>query len=271
MRVEIKQSTQRDAQKYGSMLKALRGQDPSLGSMALLVFEGAAAAVCVFILVNTIAESLDMGVTLFFVAFFACIGLLLELARRILHTSKAGDYLYFFQDQTGYTVEELEEADRELMGPGVVSIGEIQQNLGRKPVLMYLITEHYFLSLGTTNGAYLRKLEDIVAAFHSCQIPQWVPQSNVGMGEGLYLISRQDIYGSPRRNGLTNKWCGGYGYGLVQVSGGWEKLCGEVLEEMRMRAPHIIPCQKVMADGITYDLLSLDDWRGDWARILGEY
>lgn len=267
MRVEMKKKMQKKAEKYGSVLKACRRQETSKSSVVLIVFESLFVLFGLFMLFGVIFDSEDAGAWWKATAFFVGIGVILEIIRLVLQAVRAKDYLAFYQKQTGYSVEELQAADRELMGHAAAKFGEVLQGASRKPVLMYIVTDHYFLSLGTSSGTYLRKLEDVVAAFYSCQIPQ----GSMGMGEGLYLISRQEVYGKPKKNRITKKWCGRYGYSLVQLAGSWEKLCAEVLETMRARAPHIIPIQNIMANGVRYDLMSMDNWQEDWKRILGGY
>ena len=44
----------------------------------------------------------------------------------------------------------------------------------------------------------------------------------------------------------------------------------EVVHEMVKRAPHIITSQYISVKGIKYNLLSMDNWQEDWARILEE-
>ncbi len=39
---------------------------------------------------------------------------------------------------------------------------------------------------------------------------------------------------------------------------------------MVKRAPHIITSQYISVKGIKYNLLSMDNWQEDWARILEE-
>lgn len=42
------------------------------------------------------------------------------------------------------------------------------------------------------------------------------------------------------------------------------------LGELAGRTPHLITCQNIVVDGVKYDLLSMNDWKKDWAGILKE-
>ena len=44
----------------------------------------------------------------------------------------------------------------------------------------------------------------------------------------------------------------------------------EAVEEIARRAPHVITSQNIMVDNMRYNLLSMDNWQADWAKILGE-
>lgn len=48
-----------------------------------------------------------------------------------------------------------------------------------------------------------------------------------------------------------------------------EAVCMKALEETAKRVPHVIRRQYIVANGEKFDLLSLNNWQEDWARILG--
>lgn len=108
--------------------------------------------------------------------------------------------------------------------------------------------------------------EDIVAAFYSCQIPQ---RAVAMQREGLFIISKQDIHKKPFKNHITKRWYRGFDNGMMMSVKSCDKLCAEILEEMRKRTPYIIPYQNIVVNGIQYNLLSLENWQADWTRILG--
>lgn len=267
--------------KYGSVLKAYRMQETK-GTAVLLV-----VGICFIVygaLIGIIGfiEPDDFIVWCIMSAFFVGVGVVMLFIRAAVRRSRASHYLSYYQKQTGYSERELQEADRELMGYSAVKLGEVLQslsrkpyvitlpevweflNLRRKPALMYIITAHYILAVGSMNGPHLRKLEDIVAAFYSCQIPNGV----FGMQhEGVFIISKQDIYKKPIKNHATKKWYGGFSCGIVQLEGNWDRFSAEILEEIRKRAPHIIPFQNIVVNGIQYNLISMENWQEDWRRI----
>lgn len=248
---------QKKAAKCGSVLKACRVQNAK-GSALLLVW-GIYFIVC-GILFGGIS-ALEIGAAGWFItATASAVGVVLLLLRKM----HIGNYLSYYQRQTGYSVEELQNADRELMSYSAVKIGDVTERTGKKPVLMFIVTDHYFLSVGSIKGTYLRRLDDIVAAFYSCQIPQ-----RGGYRQGLFVIARQDLQKKPSKNRMTKKWYGGYESGIMVWVRDCEKLCREILTEMTGRAPRIIPYQNIVVNGIQYNLMSLDNWQADWARILG--
>lgn len=265
MRVEMKPNMQRKVNKYGSVLKAFRSQK-DISAVILLTFGICFASWGQLLLIVAVSELNGEAGALIAWAVMVGLGLLLLVAGVVLRVVRIKNYLSFYEKQTGYSLRDLQEADKELMSYSAVKIGERMHYYAAKPVLMYIVTKHYFFAVGSAKGAYLRKLEDIAAAFHSCQIPQGASKI---YREGLFVISRQDIMGKPRKNRITKKWYGGFESGMMALSEGCDKLCGEILEEMRKGAPYIIPYQNIVVNGIQYNLLSMDNWQEDWARILG--
>lgn len=265
MRVEMKPSMQRKVNKYGSVLKAFRSQR-DISTVSLLTFGICLVPWGLLLLIVAASEPDGEAGALVASAVMVGLGLLSLVAGAVLRVVRIKNYLSFYEKQTGYSLRDLQEADNELMSYSAVKIGERMQYYAVKPVLMYIVTKHYFFAVGSAKGAYLRKLEDIVAAFYSCQIPQGV--SSV-YREGLFVISRQEIMGKPRKNRITKKWYGGFESGMMALSEGCDKLCGEILEEMRKGAPYIIPYQNIVVNGVQYDLMSMNNWQADWARILG--
>lgn len=250
---------QKKVTKCGSVLKACRMQDRR-GPVVLLIL-GIYFIAC-GILFGGISV-IEIGTAGWIsTAISSVIGVAMLLFRNV----NVGNYLAYYQRQTGYSAEELRNADRELMSCYAVMIGDVTEQTGKKPVLMFIVTDHYFLSVGSIKGTYLRRLDDIVAAFYSCQIPQ-----RGGYRQGLFVISRQDLQKKPSKNRMTKKWYGGYESGIMVWARDCEKLCQETLTEMTGRAPHIIPYQNIVVNGMQYNLMSLDNWQADWARIFGRY
>lgn len=261
MKMEMPVKFQKKATKYGSVLKAGRtAGGKGTGVLALLsiyfIFLG--------VLVGVISLVLMDPTSWIITAVLTGIGLILWLIWFIMSRINIKNYLSFYQKQTGYSVKELEEADRELMGYQAVKIGGMPKNVSKKPILLFIVTEHYLYVFGSNKGNYLRRLGDITAAFYSCQIPQ-----SGGYREGLFFISRQEIQKKPRKNRFTKKWFGGFDSGMMLLVSDSEKVCAETIEELRKRVPHIIPFQNIVVNGMQYNLLSMDNWQTDWVRILG--
>ena len=149
------------------------------------------------------------------------------------------------------------------MRPDAVKIGSKIDD-GRKQVV-YIITEHYFLSVWAVKGCYLRKLDDIVADFYSNEIP-----GNGGYRQSLFIITRQDTKKPGVKNPYTGKQYLGFENGMLRMQRDCKNVSLEVIHEMVKRAPHIITSQYISVKGIKYNLLSMDNWQEDWARILEE-
>lgn len=131
--------------------------------------------------------------------------------------------------------------------------------------VVFIVTEHYFLSVWPIKGAYLRKLNDIVAAFYSNEIP-----GNGGYRQNLFVITRQDTMMPGMKNEYTGKQYRGFENIIIKEQRNCPDLCAEVLAEMAKRVSHIITCQKILVHGVGYNLLSMDDWQEDWERIFKE-
>lgn len=258
METGMTKKLQKMVRKYDSVLKTYRsrGGGPA-GAMAAGIMLSAVGIIMMLLFFLTSGVSgLRIG------GIFAVLGLLLTLLGVILRRVRVRDYLTFYQSETGYSAEEVQAADRELMGPGTLVIAG-KTNRAKEEV-MFMITEHYFMSVWPNKGCYLVKLEDIVAVFHSCQIPF------ISMYlEGLYVISKRDVAGKGELNPLTDKQCGGYYNAIMGEQQNAEAVCMGVVDEIAKRMPHVIRQQHIVVNGEKFDLLSLDDWQADWARILG--
>lgn len=259
MKTGMTKGLQKLVNKHSSVLKAYRSQGGGGAGMAaggwvLLVCGILLGGVC--LLVTTRAALVTGGA-------FGIPGLLLVLLGKSKHKKRVNNYLDFFQKETGYSVEELQQADRELAGPGAVTI--VSKTNRAKEEVLFMITDHYFMSVWPVMGCYLVKLDDIVAAFHSVQIP-----GIDGYREGLHVISRQDISKPGRKNPYTKKEYEGFTNSLMGEQRNASVPCLEAVEEIASRAPHVITNQNIMVNGMHYNLLSMDNWQADWAKILGE-
>lgn len=258
MRVEMEMSKdlRKKVEKYQSVLKAFRAQGGwSLGIFAL----GIILIVCGVIFGGLLMMLRPIG-GLIVGAVFIVPGLLAAALGRSSNKKRVNSYLDFFHKEAGYSAEELQEADRELMGSDAVAVTCPSDRV--KKETLFIITEHYFLSAWPVQGCYLRKLDDIVAAFYSNQIP-----GINGYRRNLFIITRQDIQQDGVKNEYTGKQYRGFENSLLTNQSDCQQVCMAVLDEMAKRAPHIITSQNISVKGVRYNLLSMDNWRADWARI----
>lgn len=255
---------QKLVRKYGSVLKAYRSRGGrAVGAMAAggLVFAAGAFIGLSCLLMSFTEASFADGAMLG--GALAVLGLAVILIGAGKQRARISRYLDFYQSVTGYSAEELQAADRELMGPGVVTIAG-KTNRAKEEVI-FMITEHYFMSVWPNKGCYLVKLEDIVAAFHSCQIPY----ISIYL-EGLFVISKRDVEGKGRVNPLTKKQYSGHYNAITNGQRNAETVCRRAVEEIAKRAPHVIRQQYIMVNGEKFDLLSMDNWQEGWRKILKE-
>lgn len=258
MRIGMTENLQKMVNRHGSVLKAYRARG---GGAAGAIAGGVTLFISGVLLGGVSMLGLGTRGLVIGAAFWAP-GLLLIILGTVMRNKRINGYLDYYQKETGYSAGELQAADRELMGPGV---GVIAGKTNRaKEEVMFMITEHYFMSVWPNKGCYLVKLEDIVAAFHSCQIPF------ISMYlEGLYVISKRDVAGKAQVNPLTKKQYNGYYNAIMSEQQNAEAVCMEAVEEIAKRVPHVIRHQHIVVNGENFDLLSMNNWQADWARILG--
>lgn len=261
MKTEMTKDFQKSVEKYGSVLKAYRAQGGGgkgliAGGVVLLVFGALLGIPLMFLRV--------LG-GLVVLAIFAVPGLALILPGIALNKKRMAAYMEYYQKETGYSLEELQEADRELLGPEAVKIVCKTDRSAGKNETVFFITPHYFLSVWAVNGCYLRRLDDIVAAFYSSEIP-----GINGYRQNLFIITRQDTQQSGRTNEYTQKQYRGFENALLTMNKNCQEICNETVGEMAARAPHIITRQYIVVKDVRYNLLSMDNWQADWARILEE-
>lgn len=258
MRMEMTKSLKKQVGKYGSVLKAYRAQGGGgagimAGGIVLLVFG---------ILLGGLALLGSLKAGLVVLVIFGGPGLLLTLLGNSKRKKRIESYLEFYLKDSGLNREELQEADRELMSQNAVKIGCVTDRSGGKKEIVFFVTDHYFLSAWPVYGAYLRKIEDIAAAFYSAQIP-----GIGGYRQNLFVITKQDIEEKGMKNEYTKKQYRGFENSILTNQRHCREVCMEVLGELASRAPHLITCQNIAVDGVKYDLLSMNDWKKDWERI----
>lgn len=259
MKAEMTKDLRKKVDKYGSVLAAFRSQGG--GGKGLM------AAGIMLIVIAVVLGGLLMLVRLVggLVAFavMAVPGLAMLLPGIALDKKRQAGYLEYYQKETGYTLEELKEADRELLRSDAVKIVCKTDRMAGKKETAFMITEHYFLSIWPVKGCYLRKLDDIVAAFYSNEIP-----GIGGCRQNLFIITRQDTREKGVENVYAGKQYGGFENGQLTNQKNCREICNEVIAEMTARAPHIITSQYIVVKGVRYNLLSMDNWQRDWTNIL---
>ncbi len=261
MKTEMTKDLKKRVDKYGSVLAAFRSQG---GGGKGLMAGGIMLLVCGVLFGGLLMFVKVVGGIVVF-AVFAFPGLAMFVPGMVLDKNRQAGYLEYYQKQTGYSLEELREADRELLSPDAVKVISKTNRSAGKQETVFFITPHYFLSIWPIYGCYLRKLDDIVAAFYSNEIP-----GINGYRQNLFIITRQDAQNKGRKNEYTGKQYGGFENGQLTDLKNCREICDEALSEMTARAPHIITSQYIVVKGVKYNLLSMEDWQRDWAYILEE-
>ena len=247
MKITITEKMREKAKKSGSVLKLSRIRTGGA--------RGAIAAGITFLVFGLFSglpfliQGLFGGVLLF--AMMAIPGLIFLIVGFFLKKKRSRDYLEFFVKETGYSREELSQAEDELLAPQTTAVG----SSGKNSISCY-ITEHFLVSV-TKEACYVRRLSDMVAVFYSEEIPGIDSQIS-----GVMFISERDIAREPRTNPYTYRLCGGYSNILLD-----RQSCAEVQEEIAKRGAVILTNQR-FSDGKTmYDLLNLNHWEEDWRAI----
>ncbi len=247
MKITITEKMREKARRRGSVLKLSRIRTGGA--------KGAIAAGITFLVFGLFSglpfliQGLFGGLLLF--AMMGIPGLIFLIIGGILQRKRAKDYLGFYVNETGYSREELLQAEDELLAPQTAAVG----NAGKNGISCY-ITEHFLVSV-TKEACYVRKLSDLIAVFYSEEIPGIDSQVS-----GVMFISEKDIAREPRTNPYTYRLCGGYSNILLD-----RQSCMEVQGEIAKRGAVILTNQR-FSDGRTmYDLLNLNHWEEDWRAI----
>ena len=254
MRMELDKSLRKKTAKYGSLLKAYRTE----GSKGGFWYSSGIVIMFLGLILGAVMAIFDIYVGMMFFGILVGAGAIFYLIGKIIRGKMVENYMEYYQEETGYSVEELQEADKELMSQNAVMIG----GQSWKKVV-FIVTDHYFLSIWPTKSCYLRKLNDIVAAFYSDEIP-----GNDGYLHNLFVITQQDTKMVGKMNKFTGKKYRGFENKVLTDLPDCPKTCAEALAEIQKRAPHIITCQKIAVNGKAYNLLSMDRWEEDWIEIL---
>ncbi len=183
MKITITEKMREKARRRGSVLKLSRIRTGGA--------KGAIAAGITFLVFGLFSglpfliQGLFGGLLLF--AMMGIPGLIFLIIGGILQRKRAKDYLGFYVNETGYSREELLQAEDELLAPQTAAVG----NAGKNGISCY-ITEHFLVSV-TKEACYVRKLSDLIAVFYSEEIPGIDSQVS-----GVMFISEKDIAREPR-------------------------------------------------------------------------
>ena len=259
MKAEMTKSLRKTAEKYGSVLAAFRSQGGAGKGLAA----GGIAVAAMGILIGVPLLYVNFAGGLVVLMILAVPGIAMAIPGAIVHKVRMKDYLEYYHKQTGYSIEELRAADQELMSPDAVKIVSRTSRSGVRPETVFIITPHYFLSVWAMYGCYLRRLDDIVAALSSTEIP-----GINGFRRNLFVITRWDIRSKPVKNAYTGKQYMGFENAILSDMKNCREVCEEAVAEIAARAPHIITCQNIIVKGVRYNLISMDDWQRDWTNIL---
>lgn len=201
--------------KYGSVLKAWVIQER--GSFEKLLRKEALAFGSV--LLPSVVGGIIFGIVHKVLVLWipaACMLFLFAVVGSVFYQKRSKKYLAFYQKRTGYTIEEIREADREALGPGAVRI--VGMSARDKEEVLCIVTKHYFLSVWAMKGCYLIKLEDIAAVFYSCRIPEMLE-----CVEGLYIVSKQETERGGTASAIPGKEIAGFANTMIRDQGSARK------------------------------------------------
>lgn len=168
-------------------------------------------------------------------------GLILTVLGFALKSRQKNGWKAYYQKTTGFSEAELEQVDRELMAPDMVTIGNRRAGEGEKAPFYYCyVTQHYFVMPLLAAGCQITRMEDIVAAAYSNEIPaNYQPNSKkeLWVKSGFLYLTVHDREKEPMFNGFLDAQSG-----------------GELTEEILKRNPLVIAAQKFKVGDRTYDM-----------------
>lgn len=235
-----------DFLKKGNLLWRLRNNGGGAnglmaGGMVFLIF-------AVLIAVPLIAADFARGGIVFGLV-FGIPGILLVGLGAAFQKKKMKNCMKYYQEATGFSLEELKKLEQELMEPDMLMVGNVPEKAGvagaseKKPQIACMISKHYFFMPTNMGESYIRRLSDMVLAVYSERIP--------GMGgckRGLVFLSERDDKA--------------YYNALLTV-----EVCEEIIQELRERTPGLITEHFIMDGDRKYDVITDS---GEIARICKE-
>lgn len=233
MILSLTDSRKKKLTKDGSVLKYLR----SVGGGYKGCFAGGLVLVfsALFLAVLFIPVGLGAG-GIVFAGLFGIPGICLIVFGLTAQKRKVQSYLSYYQKETGFDVDEIQQIDREIMAPTTVTVGYMSDRTRRRePEVGCFITDHHFIMPMLMGNSYIKRISDIVAVAYSEEIP-----GINGYKYGLLFLSRTD-------NSV------GYNAELTK------EACLETIQALSKRNPSIITHQKFLYEGKKYNLL--DNWQ----------
>lgn len=167
------------------------------------------------------------GAALFFFGLLGIPGLILIGIGIPMRSKRNRTYMEYYQKETGFSEQELQQVDRELAAPDVEIIGYVRAGGSKKhPAIACMITEHYFV----TEWYYIRRLEDLIAAAYTDESVIF----------GLLCLAKQDEEAKFMTFGAA--------------SDKKEALCTEIIRALQRRNPALICDKRFTWNGQQFDL-----------------
>ena len=220
--------------KDGNVLRRMRdaggaGKGCIAGGIVLLVFAVLLSAPCLIAGLGKAAVAVG--------GFFMAPGFFLVFLGRGMQTKKVTNYLTYYREATGFDEQELRKVEQEIMAPSMVMIGNVptenRQGASEKnPQISCMITDHYFVVPLLMGESYIRRIEDMVLAAYSQEIP-----GINGYQHGLIFLSKKDT--DAYKNAFLAR-----------------EACGEVIGALQARKPDLITSQRFEYGGRHFDAVT---------------
>ena len=219
----------------GSILKCIRivkggGKGLIAGAIVLLIFT---LPITIF--------GLIAGTNMLYPVLLSVPGLLLLILGIFLKHKRTASWLSYYQEQSGLSEGELQQADRELASPSTTIATCRYPNTMKDSYIAALFTEHYVVMNGGLQP-YIWRLEDIIAAGFSDSGDIWC----------MAFLTIHD----KETQGIN---C------LITDTDKKPPLANDILQELSRRNPKILCGQEIVCDGRQYIL------ERDGAQILRLY
>ncbi|MBD5482783.1 MAG: hypothetical protein HDR15_09760 [Lachnospiraceae bacterium] len=206
----------------GSILKCIRidkggGKGLIAGAIVLLIFTVPISILC-------LVSDPDFVMA----AVISAPGLLLLVLGIVLKNKRTASWISYYQEQTGFSEGELQQADRELASPSTTIVTCRFPNTTKDTYVAGFFTDHYVVINGVS--PYVRRLEDIIAVAFSDSTDIWC----------MAFLTVQD------KEALA--------VNLVTETSRKVTLANEIMQELSRRNPKILCGQEIVCDGRQYIL-----------------